>query len=670
MRKFGRQMLALAIVAALIFSLGIAAFAAEYKDMPSSGSWAYKPLNAAVDNNLLKGDDNNQLNPEANLSRAELATIINRAFGANQAANMGSFSDVPKDAWYYGEIAKSINMGVLTGDGAGIIRPQSPITRQEAFTVLARALKLTMSDYSVLDKFSDKESVANWAKGYIAAMVSAGYVDGLNGTLNPTGTITRQEFAQVMYNAISSYVSKAGTITTVQAGNVMVNVPGVTLKDLTVNGDLIVGDGVGNGNFTLDNVTVKGRMIVRGGGSNSIIIINKSSVGNIVISKDSDGAVHINTDSSSSVETIYVADGKDGVIVEGNVTNLTVAGTTSVEIKGTVSNMTVTKDAAKAAITVDSGSTVSTLQVSASNVTVGGAGKITEATVSGNNTAINVVGTKVTVSSGTTGTTANGNTVTGGTTVTVQKPTTTGGGNVSSTVSVSSVKLTLSNSNIPLTGTSVTGGYTFDLSSTSAYPDATTITSIEIDTSSATTYSVSDYSISTNIKVPISTFLDMLGLDDTSTVSLGKIRTLGNSFSVSGTITGGSSLDVTFNVGSSGYYSLTNNGTTVTAQLIKDASISAADGISGLNFDPVALLVANITDKTNQQVVYSVTYKQSGLSVTRTYTGYDSISSFTLKGLIGLVNNNGGRTIAKLSELTNSTVTITYGTKTLTLEFK
>lgn len=661
MKKFAKQILALSVVVALVFSLGATALAAEFTDMPTSSHWAYNALNAAVANNLLKGD-NGKLSPEANLTRAEMATIINRAFGATQAANISSFTDVKTTSWYYSDIAKAVQMGTFNGDGTSTMRPESAITRQEAFLVLARAIKLTDGNATALDKFSDKALAADWAKSALAAMVTAGYVNGSYGKLNPTGSITRQEFAQVVYNTVKSYISKAGTVTAVTDGNVMVNVPGVTLQNLTVKGDLIVGDGVANGDIILDNVKVEGRLVVRGGGQNSIKIINHSAVGNIVVSKTSDGAVRVVADSTSSVEVVYVDDGKDGIIVEGTVSTLTIAGTTDVEIKGTVKNVVVTEEAKGAEISVAAGATVEKLESNADNIIVAGEGKITDAVVNGDNTAINVVGTKVVVDKDAVGTTTNGEEAKGGTEVVVEKPTTPSGGGT--TVSVSSVKLVLNNTtSIP--GTSANGGYTFNLS---AYDNTTTITSIEITTSSNTTYNVDQYSIPTNTVVPTSEFLNKLGLKSTATVSLGRIRALGNSFSVLGTIAGGSSLTVTFDVQSTGgYYNLTNNGTIVTAQLLKtDATIAAA---SGLSFDPVALLVANITDNT-ESTVYSVMYKPTaGLSVTKTYSKYSDISSFTLSGLISLVNGNGGKTIANLSELTGSTVTITYGSKTLTLKF-
>ena len=152
MKRCGKQILALAVLVTLVFSLGATALAAGVTDMPAANYWSYTALNAAVTNNLLKGDNNNKLNPEANLKRAEMAAIVNRAFGSVQAADISKFADVSKNAWYYSDIAKAVQMGTFTGYGSDTMKPESSITRQEAFVVLARAIRLANVDTSVLDK--------------------------------------------------------------------------------------------------------------------------------------------------------------------------------------------------------------------------------------------------------------------------------------------------------------------------------------------------------------------------------------------------------------------------------------------------------------------------------------------------------------------------------------
>jgi hypothetical protein len=75
-----------------------------------------------------------------------------------------------------------------------------------------------------------------------------------------------------MFNVLKTYVRIAGTVTKVAVGNVMVSAAGATLKDMTIDGDLILGEGADN--TVLDNVKVTGRIVVRGGGKNALALTN------------------------------------------------------------------------------------------------------------------------------------------------------------------------------------------------------------------------------------------------------------------------------------------------------------------------------------------------------------------------------------------------------------
>ena len=256
------------------------ALAADYSDMPQEGSWSYAALTAAVENGLLQGNDG-LLRPDAALSRAEMATILVRTFGAQKEAEL-SFTDVPESAWYASNVAKAVQMGAFQGSG-DLMRPNASISRQEAFTVLARVLCLEGGDVSVLAAFSDGDQVADWAVPSLAALVSGGYIQGSGGALNPQANIKRSEFAKVMYDLVKSYITEAGVYTTLPAGSAVIRTAGVTLQGLTVEGDLIVGDSVGSGGVTLDGVTVTGRVLIRGGSEEAVVMTGGSSAGSVVV---------------------------------------------------------------------------------------------------------------------------------------------------------------------------------------------------------------------------------------------------------------------------------------------------------------------------------------------------------------------------------------------------
>ncbi len=275
-----------------------------FDDMPND--WSTTALQHAVTNGLLNGT-NNKLLPKDNLTRAQMATILVRALGAKEEGDISSFTDVKKSAWYYSAMAISYKMGIFRGDGAGKLNPDAAITRQEAFVVLSRAFSLSSSTTSGLSKFSDSASVATWAKEGLEGLIINGYVAGSNGKLNPTSRITRAEFAQVMYNLIKTYGNTAEDISFSGElhGNMIIRGDKVkNVKNLIINGDLIVGDGIPSG-FDFDNVTVNGRVVIRAKGSftfdgtaNELIIASENS--QVTISSDSTvSKVTIVSDSSS-----------------------------------------------------------------------------------------------------------------------------------------------------------------------------------------------------------------------------------------------------------------------------------------------------------------------------------------------------------------------------------
>jgi hypothetical protein len=427
-----RKVLAFLLSAAMvILVLPAMVLAFEFSDMPDD--WSKTALESAVENGLLTGADG-KLMPRDNLTRAQMAAVINRAFGATGKASLNGYTDVAPGAWYYDDMAKAVQMKTLLGSGDKL-NPDSNITREEAFVVLARAFKLTGSPETILDMFSDKSEINSWSEDGIASLVSAGYITGSNGRLYPKQNITRAEFAQIMYNLLKHYIKTLGTYSRIPEGNIMINAPDITLKDVTVKGDLIIGDGAGDGNIILDNVKVTGRTVVRGGGPDSIKIIGGSELGSVIISKV-DGNIRVVTESGVAVEVIYIDDGKDDVIIEGEIDSVKVdaANVPVVLQNAVVTSMTVT--APDASITIESNATVdmvsvwqaasdvdlyidgtvTTVTTEADGTLIDGGGTVVNASIQGDDCSLNTAGTKVEVGESISGTTIGSQTVDSGTT--------------------------------------------------------------------------------------------------------------------------------------------------------------------------------------------------------------------------------------------------------------
>lgn len=271
-----KKAVAMALAAAMTVGGAPAAYAADksqIKDIPNN--WAKQAVESAVENDLMTGYEG-YVRPADDITRAEVSVIINKILASSNKADISSFSDVNSSDWFYDAMAKIVKTGILSSSGNQLM-PNKEITRQEAFSLLARIFGITNGGESALEGFADKDEVASWAKGALAAMVEAGYVSGNDGKLNPNDNITRAEFAQVLSNIGCKYVFESGEVSGDFDGNVFIGSNDVTLSG-TVKGNVILGDGVDK--TVLKDVKVTGDVISRG---KDVEFNNAQVDGNLVI---------------------------------------------------------------------------------------------------------------------------------------------------------------------------------------------------------------------------------------------------------------------------------------------------------------------------------------------------------------------------------------------------
>ena len=278
--------------------------ATDFRDFDKS-AWYAEAVSAAVDNGLLYGKSATIIDPNGDMTRAEMAAIINRSFGCYKTADISQYKDVSKSKWYYKDVALAVQMGTYNGRSSSTMAPDAPISRQEAMTVVARALELDYDSYSKTDlsAFTDRSEISNWALPYVRAMVGADYIHGRGKILAPQDNITRAEFAQIFANIIKNYINVKGEYVKDHDGNLLVRCTDVTLKDMTIKGDLIIGCGAADGKVTLDNVTVTGRLLVWGGGTKAVYCNNGTQMPEVVVARVDD-AVKVIYDRDSTLAVI------------------------------------------------------------------------------------------------------------------------------------------------------------------------------------------------------------------------------------------------------------------------------------------------------------------------------------------------------------------------------
>lgn len=258
MKKF----LHTAFFAVLIFMLiSVNAFA-EFSDMPSGEDGDC--LQRAVNNGLLTGYEDGTIRPGNPIKRSEMAAIMVRALGAKNMADISSYTDVSVSSWYHDDMAKAVEMEAFKGSSPQTLNPESEITRQEALIVLSRVFSLPSQNISVLERYTDSDSVSEWAREEVSKVVGGNYLPEIQ-LLRPLDNMTRLEFAQIMDKLVSFYITESGVYTpeNMPQGNILVKADNVSFKGVSNDKTIYIGDGVKSQTVVSDSDL--SYIIIRGG---------------------------------------------------------------------------------------------------------------------------------------------------------------------------------------------------------------------------------------------------------------------------------------------------------------------------------------------------------------------------------------------------------------------
>ena len=213
-----KRVLSLGIVLTMMAS-SMQTFAEDYSDMPTG--WSNAAMTYAVNNGYIQGS-NGKLNPQGLATRAQIASIFARVLKLENKADLSSYTDVNASQWYYDDLAKAVDAGLFKGSD-NKLRPNDNITREEVMAIIARAYDLT-GENANLSAFTDGSDVSSWAVNAVSALVENGIVNGSNGKLNPKNNITREEFAQLLYNCQNKFgADEESTEITTDAENTTVD---------------------------------------------------------------------------------------------------------------------------------------------------------------------------------------------------------------------------------------------------------------------------------------------------------------------------------------------------------------------------------------------------------------------------------------------------------------
>lgn len=223
--------------------------------------WAKESIDELNKTSIIKGYEDDTFRPDNYMTRAEVATIINRMNGVTKESSK-YIPDITRQDWFYSEIRKAVQSGIMQGDENGYTRPNSLITREEAIVMLARAFSIDDISNGVNTNFKDKDEISDWANEAMYTFVTYNYLNGYeDGSIRPKENITRAEFVTIV-DRMFSEIAMGGMYTETLSGNMLVIGKSVVLNNLIVNGNLIISEGTKE-TFIAQNVEVKGNLILR-----------------------------------------------------------------------------------------------------------------------------------------------------------------------------------------------------------------------------------------------------------------------------------------------------------------------------------------------------------------------------------------------------------------------
>ncbi|PQP84487.1 hypothetical protein C0Q44_07985 [Paenibacillus sp. PCH8] len=174
--------------------------------------WAKEAVNDMGSRMIIHGVNDTTFNPDKAITRAEFAAIIVRGLGLKLGEGAQPFRDVTTKDWYSSAVQTAASYELINGFEDGTFRPNDTITREQAMTLIARAMKLTgladqyanLDATEILSAFTDSASVGNWAKDNIALTAKAGLISGRSdGKLAAKANVTRAEVATLIQRLLS-----------------------------------------------------------------------------------------------------------------------------------------------------------------------------------------------------------------------------------------------------------------------------------------------------------------------------------------------------------------------------------------------------------------------------------------------------------------------------------
>lgn len=172
----------------------------------SVNDWCVLAVDEVVHRGVMKGTSDALFSPNAPMSRGMLATVLHRSAGSPHSTAGLYFQDIETGTWYIDAVIWCAERHYMVGVDAAHFAPDLPLTREQLATALYRFVGWQTIPANTSTTFFDDAAISSWARGPVAWCVKEGLLNGKPGNrLDPQGTVTRAEMAQVMLNYFTRF---------------------------------------------------------------------------------------------------------------------------------------------------------------------------------------------------------------------------------------------------------------------------------------------------------------------------------------------------------------------------------------------------------------------------------------------------------------------------------
>lgn len=173
-----------------------------------SGDWFYPAVQYAYAQGLMTGTSATTFAPNGTMNRAMIVTVLYRLEKSPAVTGASKFTDVPAGQWYSDAVAWAAANKIVNGYDETTFGPMNAVTREQMAAILFRYEQVKGLENVTLEenlnRFPDQNKISAYAIPALQWAVGQKIINGnADGTLDPTGTATRAQVAQIFTNLLN-----------------------------------------------------------------------------------------------------------------------------------------------------------------------------------------------------------------------------------------------------------------------------------------------------------------------------------------------------------------------------------------------------------------------------------------------------------------------------------